>query len=71
MNLIKLQISRTFQFSGPVQFVCKYYKIILAMLLPWCVKVNAALFKSIVSASYNALFSSAQNVNICCKNLRI
>ncbi|XP_062565656.1 serine/threonine-protein kinase ATR-like [Armigeres subalbatus] len=31
-------ISRTFQFSGPVNFVTKYYKIILAMLLPWCVK---------------------------------
>ncbi|XP_065080234.1 serine/threonine-protein kinase ATR-like [Ochlerotatus camptorhynchus] len=31
-------ISRTFQFSGPVKFVTKYYKIILAMLLPWCVK---------------------------------
>ncbi|XP_029733989.2 serine/threonine-protein kinase ATR-like [Aedes albopictus] len=31
-------ISRTFNYSGPVKFATKYYKIILAMLLPWCVK---------------------------------
>ncbi|XP_055592827.1 serine/threonine-protein kinase ATR-like [Uranotaenia lowii] len=31
-------VSKTFQFSGPVEFINKYYKIILAMLLPWCIK---------------------------------
>ncbi|XP_058457566.1 serine/threonine-protein kinase ATR isoform X2 [Malaya genurostris] len=31
-------VSRTFQFAGPVEFAAKHYKIILAMLLPWCIK---------------------------------
>ncbi|XP_053684897.1 serine/threonine-protein kinase ATR-like [Sabethes cyaneus] len=32
-------VSKAFQFSsGPVEFLTKYYKIVLAMLLPWCVK---------------------------------
>ncbi|XP_055529516.1 serine/threonine-protein kinase ATR-like [Wyeomyia smithii] len=41
ISLLKslVHVSKTFQFaSGPVEFITKYYKIVLAMLLPWCVK---------------------------------
>lgn len=31
--------TKTLGFIGPRDFVAKHYKIILAMLLPWCVKV--------------------------------
>lgn len=34
-----IHVSKTFRFTaGPVEFITKYYKIVLAMLLPWCIK---------------------------------